>query len=94
MDWRVRPIVIMIKSWAKNSGINDAKFSTLSSYNLTVMVISYLQCGVTPSVLPSLQLMKPQLFHPYSNIFQLPFIKNVPEYKSTNQQSLGKMITF
>ena len=85
----MRPLVIILKSWAKNSGINEARFSTLSSYVLAMMIINYLQCGTTPPVLPSLQSLKPEVFNSNSDIFQLPFMKNVPQYNSTNQQSLG-----
>ena len=87
LDWRVRPLGIVIKKWAKNAGINDAKFSTMSSYTISLMVINYLQCGVTPPVLPSLQLLYPDVFKPNSNVFSLPFQKNVPKYTSANNES-------
>lgn len=43
MDSRVKPMVILVKKWAKTHGINDASQGTLSSYALTLMVIHYLQ---------------------------------------------------
>lgn len=43
MDSRVKPIVMLVKKWAKTHGINDASQGTLSSYALTLMVIHYLQ---------------------------------------------------
>ncbi|XP_022108227.1 poly(A) RNA polymerase gld-2 homolog B-like isoform X2 [Acanthaster planci] len=43
IDWRVAPLVILIKQWASAQGINDASQGTLSSYSLVLMVISYLQ---------------------------------------------------
>ena len=47
--------------WAKEHGINEARFQTLSSYSLTLMVLHYLQSGVFPPVLPSLQPEAPGL---------------------------------
>lgn len=44
MDWRVRPLVIIVKLWAQANNINDAKNMTISSYSLALMVIHYLQC--------------------------------------------------
>lgn len=43
-DWRVRPLVLVVKEWARKQSINDAMRSTLSSYSLVLMVIHYLQC--------------------------------------------------
>ena len=43
VDSRVKPIVMLVKKWAKTHGINDASQGTLSSYALTLMVIHYLQ---------------------------------------------------
>lgn len=44
LDWRVRPLVIIVKIWAQLNNINDAKNMTISSYSLALMVIHYLQC--------------------------------------------------
>lgn len=46
MDYRVKPLVVLVKKWAKNHGINDASMGTLSSYALTLMVIHYLQGNI------------------------------------------------
>lgn len=93
LDWRVRPLVVVIKQWAKNAGINAAKYSTLSSYTLTIMVMVYLQCGTTPPVLPSLQKDYYNVFNCASDIFRLPFLSGIPPYVSLNKQSLGEMKT-
>ncbi|EYC42912.1 hypothetical protein Y032_0512g2752 [Ancylostoma ceylanicum] len=61
-DWRVRPLVSVVKEWAKRKGINDANRSSFTSYSLVLMVIHYLQCGTEPGVLPSLQQMFPRRF--------------------------------
>lgn len=55
VDWRIRPLVCAIKEWAKKRGINNASQSSLTSYSLVLMAIHYLQCGVTPAIVPSLQ---------------------------------------
>lgn len=44
MDWRVRPLVVLVKLWARQHHINDAKNMTISSYSLSLMVIHFLQC--------------------------------------------------
>ncbi|CAG9861331.1 unnamed protein product [Phyllotreta striolata] len=44
LDWRVRPLVIIVKIWAQENNINDAKKMTVSSYSWVLMVIHYLQC--------------------------------------------------
>lgn len=44
LDWRVRPLVVIVKLWAQANHINDAKNMTISSYSWALMVINYLQC--------------------------------------------------
>jgi poly(A) RNA polymerase GLD2 len=44
VDWRVRPLVLIVKLWAHEHGINNAKDMTISSYSLVLMVIHFLQC--------------------------------------------------
>jgi len=44
VDWRVSPLVLFVKHWAKLQGINDASQGTVSSYSVVLMVIHYLQC--------------------------------------------------
>ena len=92
MDYRIRPLVTNLKFWAQQSGIKDAKSNTLSSYCLTLMVIHYLQCGTSPPVVPSLQLVHPGVFNLDSNVFEL-FEKNIPRFNSSeNKQSLGALL--
>ncbi|KAI9007258.1 hypothetical protein BC832DRAFT_440380 [Gaertneriomyces semiglobifer] len=53
LDPRVRPLIMLIKHWARNREINDsAGGGTISSYAFSLMVINYLQVA---GVLPSLQ---------------------------------------
>jgi hypothetical protein len=44
VDWRVRPLVLIVKLWAHKHDINNAKNMTISSYSLVLMVIHFLQC--------------------------------------------------
>ena len=91
LDQRVRPLVLALKKWAKNNNINEARLQTLSSYTLSLMLIHYLQCGVSPPVLPCLQKSHPRLFNPDSDIFSLPYSLPDPTYTSNNRESLGKL---
>ena len=52
--FRVRPLVMAVKTWAKKVGINDASCQTISSYGWTLMVIHFLQFRARPKVLPPL----------------------------------------
>jgi len=88
-DYRVRPLVLAVKLWAKEHGINEARFQTLSSYSLTLMVLHYLQSGVFPPVLPCLQEELPQVFHSNSTITSLPY--EPPPWSSRNRQCLGEL---
>ena len=66
LDRRVRPLVVAVKKWARHSDINDASDNTLSSYALTLMVVFFLQSGVSPPILPCLQESHPARFPPES----------------------------
>lgn len=62
MDWRLRPLALVVKLWAQFHSINSAKEMTISSYSLVLMVIHFLQCAVNPAVLPCLHEMYPNKF--------------------------------
>eukprot|EP00768_Dysnectes_brevis_P005368 gnl/Dysnectes_brevis/384_a426_2994.p1 GENE.gnl/Dysnectes_brevis/384_a426_2994~~gnl/Dysnectes_brevis/384_a426_2994.p1 ORF type:complete len:549 (-),score=222.11 gnl/Dysnectes_brevis/384_a426_2994:633-2063(-) len=53
-DPRARPLVLMVKHWAKRRGVNSSFMGTLSSYGFVILIIFYLQQLQQP-VLPSLQ---------------------------------------
>ena len=89
LDPRVRPLVLAVKYWAKKNQINEARFQTLSSYTLSLMVIHFLQAGVSPPVIPCLHREKPHIFHLSSDIYNLPY--DVPPYQSENRDSVGKL---
>lgn len=84
-------MVLAVKLWAKEHSINEARFQTLSSYALTLMVLHYLQSGVFPPVLPCLQEELPNVFNSDSMIFDLPYTP--PPWVSRNRQSLGELLS-
>ena len=56
------------------------------------MVLHFLQVGVKDPVVPTLHERHPQVFHPESNIFELPFTCDInPPFESKNKMSLGKI---
>ncbi|XP_067885557.1 poly(A) RNA polymerase GLD2 isoform X3 [Heterodontus francisci] len=89
---RVRPLVLVVKKWARYHGINDASRGTLSSYSLVLMVLHYLQTLPEP-VIPSLQKEHPECFEP---TMQLQFVhrrgSNVSPYLSLNSSNLGDLL--
>ncbi|VDM18864.1 unnamed protein product [Wuchereria bancrofti] len=70
-DWRVRPLVSVVKEWAKRRDINDANRSSFTSYSLVLMVIHYLQCGLKQPILPSLQVVYPKRFSANADVRSL-----------------------
>ncbi|CAE7331913.1 Tent2 [Symbiodinium pilosum] len=54
LDPRVRPLVLLVKVWAKGKKVCGAQGGNLSSYSWTIMVIYFLQLV---GLLPSLQLL-------------------------------------
>ncbi|XP_030326769.1 poly(A) RNA polymerase GLD2 isoform X2 [Strigops habroptila] len=92
MEDRVRPLVLVIKKWARFHDINDASRGTLSSYSLVLMVLHYLQTLPEP-ILPSLQKNYPESFDPtmqLHHVHQAPRI--IPPYPSKNGSSLGDLL--
>ncbi|XP_068693679.1 poly(A) RNA polymerase GLD2-like [Montipora foliosa] len=95
VDHRVQPLVVIVKKWAKNHGINDASQGTLSSYALTLMVIHYLQGVCKPAVVPVLQKKYPKLFRfpeEMSDLSQQDPCKDIACNMSENRQSLGELL--
>ncbi|XP_058824451.1 poly(A) RNA polymerase gld-2 homolog B-like isoform X2 [Topomyia yanbarensis] len=91
MDWRVRPLTLVVKMWAQHHNINDAKNMTISSYSLVLMVIHFLQYGVSPPILPCLHAMYPDKFVRMSDFSNLDLTETVEPYKNDNLQSLGEL---
>ncbi|XP_063979187.1 poly(A) RNA polymerase gld-2 homolog A-like isoform X2 [Diachasmimorpha longicaudata] len=96
IDWRVRPLVLVVKLWAQSQNINDAKNMTISSYSLVLMVIHFLQCGVSPAVLPCLHSMYGHKFNSYSDIHTIDIHEDLSfltkTVAQTNRQPLGELL--
>jgi len=90
-DYRVRPLVLAVKRWAKHHGINEARNQTLSSYTLTLMVLHFLQAATTPRVIPCLHNVYPHIFSSYSDIFSLDYT-DTPRFRSENTQAAGDLL--
>lgn len=96
LDWRVRPLVLVVKLWAQCQDINNAKDMTISSYSLVLMVIHFLQCGVNPPVLPCLHSIFIGKFSPHTDIHTIDIHEdlNIPSsvHLPENHQSLGELL--
>lgn len=56
IDWRVRPLVIAIRMWAKSQEItSDTSGQWITNFPLTLLVLFYLQ---QKKILPSLKTLK------------------------------------
>ncbi|XP_033248126.1 poly(A) RNA polymerase gld-2 homolog B isoform X2 [Drosophila miranda] len=92
LDWRTRPLVVVVKLWAQYHDINDAKRMTISSYSLVLMVLHYLQYGCTPHVLPCLHTLYPEKFQlGQQDCFDLNLIETIDPYPTQNHQTLGEL---
>ncbi|XP_055909668.1 putative uncharacterized protein DDB_G0289263 [Eupeodes corollae] len=94
LDWRLRPLVLVIKLWAQYHNINNAKNMTISSYSLVLMVIHFLQCAVSPPVLPCLHEMYPDKFtliHRSNDFGHVDMNETMAPYDSQNTQPIGQL---
>ncbi|TKR94248.1 hypothetical protein L596_008559 [Steinernema carpocapsae] len=96
-DWRVRPLVSVIKEWAKHRGMNDANKSSFTSYSLVLMVVHFLQCGLSKPLLPSLQKMYSKRFSEKNDVRNLQKDKPldppaVGEWEYDNSASLCDLL--
>ncbi|XP_035900771.1 poly(A) RNA polymerase GLD2-like [Anopheles stephensi] len=90
LDLRVRPLVMVIKLWAQHHNLNDPKNSTMSSYSLVLMVLNFLQCGVTPSVVPCLHSVYPEKFA--QDDYNSNLLERIDPYRSDNKDTLGELL--
>ncbi|KAI8033205.1 hypothetical protein M5D96_014039 [Drosophila gunungcola] len=91
LDWRTRPLVVIVKLWAQYHDINDAKRMTISSYSLVLMVLHYLQHACVPHVLPCLHTLYPEKFQlGQQDCLDLDLIEPIEPYQALNSQTLGE----
>lgn len=95
-DPRVKPLVMVIKLWANNAGITNARLKRLAGFAVVLLVIHYLQVGCTPPVVPALQQIFPDVFQISNNALIDKLTAGVPvqvhSFKSSNTQSLGELL--
>ncbi|KAM3721132.1 Poly(A) RNA polymerase gld-2 [Dirofilaria immitis] len=94
-DWRVRPLVSVVKEWAKRRDINDANRSSFTSYSLVLMVIHYLQCGLKQPILPSLQVVYPKRFSASADVRSLNVSSHLeppPAWVTNETITLGELL--
>ncbi|VBB25612.1 unnamed protein product [Acanthocheilonema viteae] len=94
-DWRVRPLVSVVKEWAKRRDINDANRSSFTSYSLVLMVIHYLQCGLKQPILPSLQVVYPKRFSASADVRSLNVSSHLdppPGWVTNETITLGELL--
>uniref|UniRef100_H3DD87 polynucleotide adenylyltransferase n=1 Tax=Tetraodon nigroviridis TaxID=99883 RepID=H3DD87_TETNG len=90
-DHRIKPMILVVKKWARHNQINDASKGTLSSYTLVLMVLHYLQSQLMCVLSPCLDVQ--ECFDPFTDIDLVPEgPKRVPPYVSRNQSSLGELL--
>ncbi|CAN1148739.1 Protein HESO1 [Linum perenne] len=58
IDDRFRPMVLLVKEWAKANNINNPKFGTLNSYTLSLLVVFHFQT-CEPAIIPPLNSIYP-----------------------------------
>ena len=95
VDWRVVPVCLYIKTWAKKHKIVDSLNGALSSYTIELMVIFYLQ-NCCPPVLPCLQKTDYELFTPIEDIMSyqtLPDLTQLTPFESQNRGTLAELYT-
>uniref|UniRef100_A0A182VXN9 PAP-associated domain-containing protein n=1 Tax=Anopheles minimus TaxID=112268 RepID=A0A182VXN9_9DIPT len=90
LDLRVRPLVMFIKLWAQHHNLNDPINSTMSSYSLVLMVINFLQCGITPAVIPCLHKVYPEKFK--KDNYNSNLLERIDPHQSENKDNLGELL--
>lgn len=92
LDWRFAPLSVMIKLWARQHNINEARSQTLSSYSLILMLVHFLQFACDPPVLPCLQKMLNDKFSPFADVRKLTLREDLPAFTSSNKMNLGELL--
>jgi len=92
LDWRVQPLLLVIKAWAKDHNIKDAYNRSISSYSLVLMLVHYLQCGCHPPVLPCLQELDPKRYDPKANVRTIRMDRQPKRWQSKNDWSLKELL--
>ncbi|GAQ83738.1 hypothetical protein KFL_001600070 [Klebsormidium nitens] len=62
LDDRCRPLVYLVKAWARAQGINDSRSGTMNSYAISLMVVFHLQTR-SPPILPPFDAILGKEYH-------------------------------
>lgn len=77
MDPRFCALTVVVKQWAaKESLISYKNDGLLSGYSISLLVLHFLQCATSPKVMPILQKVAPNCFHPSRPVEQLDIYKD------------------
>jgi poly(A) RNA polymerase GLD2 len=90
-DERFPKLAIIVKKWAENVSVRGN--SRFNGYLLTLLLVHYLQCGVSPPVLPNLMKLCPKDYDGTKEPWELT--TNVDKSKlpeSANQMSVGALL--
>ncbi|CAB07197.1 PAP-associated domain-containing protein [Caenorhabditis elegans] len=94
-DARLPALALLVKHWAMVTGINNAQDGFLNSYTTILLVVHYLQCGVTPAVIPNLQYLFPHKFDRKLPLNELLLFGDIADKLPTsppNTWSLGELL--
>ncbi|KAK9487350.1 hypothetical protein V1527DRAFT_450526 [Lipomyces starkeyi] len=96
IDWRVRPLAMIIKHWTKQRELNDAAGGgTLSSYSWICLIINFLQLR-TPAILPVLHQIgsgsRPEKVVNGVDISFCDDLERIAGYGEVNTESIGQLL--
>ncbi|CAO3613552.1 unnamed protein product [Mucor hiemalis] len=89
LDYRVRPLIMIVKHWTKERALNDAaNGGTLSSYTWTCMIINFLQQR-QPPILPVLHKIDNE---GKDEAYFYDDVEKLRNFGSENKESLGGLL--
>ncbi|XP_014218210.1 poly(A) RNA polymerase gld-2 homolog B [Copidosoma floridanum] len=93
VDWRVKPLGIIIKLFAKNQNLFGTFEHSFNSYHMMLMLIHYLQYGAKPAVVPCLHKSAQKMFSRSEKVFDIDFFKPMNiQFTSNNRQTLEELL--
>lgn len=78
LDRRFPMLCLIVRAWAKSRKIADARFRTFNSYSLNLLVLHYLLYATDPPVMPNLQCIYYDFFHPTRPVEELNASSKLP----------------